>query len=85
MHAWRILVYQKIKSGECNHNNVTSLEKHSSALQWLAPEVLLDDGNKRAFSQQSDIYSYGIIVWEVFTQKSPYDNLSQGQIAQKSH
>ena len=38
-------------------------------IKWLAPEVFRD--NRR--SPSCDIYSYGILVWALFTCKSPYE------------
>ncbi|KAH3767572.1 serine/threonine protein kinase [Pelomyxa schiedti] len=41
------------------------------ALLWTAPEVL----NGESFTAASDIYSYGIVVWEVVTRQQPYNNM----------
>jgi len=34
------------------------------SLAWMAPEVLT---NPKKFSHKSDVYSYGVILWELFT------------------
>jgi serine/threonine protein kinase len=41
--------------------------------QWLAPEVF---GNA-AYDQQSDIYSYGIVVYEIFARILPYTDMTE--------
>ena len=47
--------------------------------QWTAPEVLR--GEK--YGVKADIYSFAILMWEVFSQKIPYTELklNQTQIA----
>eukprot|EP01114_Cavostelium_apophysatum_P022155 TRINITY_DN7922_c0_g2_i4.p1 TRINITY_DN7922_c0_g2~~TRINITY_DN7922_c0_g2_i4.p1 ORF type:complete len:1489 (-),score=439.35 TRINITY_DN7922_c0_g2_i4:127-4593(-) len=37
---------------------------------WLAPEVL----NEEEFTEKSDIYAYGIILWELITREHPFEN-----------
>ena len=43
---------------------------------WMAPEIIV---NKR-YSTKVDVYSYGIIIWEVCTRKTPYSSMSQQQV-----
>jgi len=64
-------------------SNVSSLDKQSNALQWLPPEIVLGEGDKRIFTPQVDIYSYGILVWEILTGKRPFGNDSLVQFARK--
>eukprot|EP01112_Ceratiomyxa_fruticulosa_P020112 TRINITY_DN6756_c0_g1_i5.p1 TRINITY_DN6756_c0_g1~~TRINITY_DN6756_c0_g1_i5.p1 ORF type:complete len:569 (+),score=117.23 TRINITY_DN6756_c0_g1_i5:251-1708(+) len=35
---------------------------------WMAPEVLL----KQSFNEKADVYSFGIIMWEIFTREEPF-------------
>ncbi|XP_026430285.1 uncharacterized protein LOC113326826 isoform X2 [Papaver somniferum] len=44
--------------------------------QWMAPEVLRND---RSY-EKSDIYSYGVVLWEIATQKIPWDNYNSMQV-----
>ena len=46
---------------------------------WLAPEVI----NSGHSSMGSDVYSYGIILWEVMTRKEVYAGLTAEQIIAK--
>jgi serine/threonine protein kinase len=43
---------------------------------WLAPEVI----KHARCSQQSDVYSYGIILWELATREEVYEDLEGTQI-----
>jgi serine/threonine protein kinase len=42
-------------------------------LRWMAPENLQD----RSYSIKSDVWSYGILVWEIVTGREPHDNEDQ--------
>ncbi|KAI3512380.1 hypothetical protein L1887_19695 [Cichorium endivia] len=44
--------------------------------QWMAPDVLR---NEQA-DEKSDVYSYGVVLWELTTEKIPWDNLNSMQV-----
>jgi serine/threonine protein kinase len=46
---------------------------------WLSPEVI----NNAHFSKSSDVYAFGIVLWEVFTRQEIYEGLSAAQIIAK--
>ena len=47
------------------------------ALRWAAPEALQD----QRFSAQSDVWSFGVMVWEMFARGAvPYGELGLGEI-----
>ena len=46
---------------------------------WLAPEVI----NYARSSKKSDVFAYGIVLWEVYTRKEVYEGLSAAQIIAK--
>jgi hypothetical protein len=52
------------------------LTGHLGTCYWMAPEIIV---NKR-YSTKVDVYSYGIIIWEVCTRKIPYSSMSQQYI-----
>lgn len=48
------------------------------SVRWTAPESMVADGK---FTVQSDIWSYGVVIWELFTNgKIPYHGKSNLQI-----
>nr|XP_009791591.1 PREDICTED: RGS domain-containing serine/threonine-protein kinase A-like isoform X4 [Nicotiana sylvestris]XP_016440994.1 PREDICTED: probable serine/threonine-protein kinase DDB_G0272254 isoform X4 [Nicotiana tabacum] len=44
--------------------------------QWMAPEVLRSEPS----NEKSDLYSFGVILWELATGKLPWDNLNPMQV-----
>jgi serine/threonine protein kinase len=44
--------------------------------QWTAPEVHVS-GN---YGVKSDVYSYGVLLWEIWHKMIPFGNLNQSQI-----
>ena len=55
----------------------TSMTGNCGTVQWMAPEVL---SNQR-YNEKADIYSYGIILWELLTRSCPYEGMGAVQCA----
>jgi serine/threonine protein kinase len=49
--------------------SVETIKERSQAIQWQAPECFQ---RGKEYTQQSDIYSYGMILWEIVTGRRPY-------------
>ena len=45
----------------------------------MAPELLLMNSN-RLFCQESDVYSYAIVMYEVLSRKAAFEGLNESQI-----
>jgi serine/threonine protein kinase len=51
---------------------------------YSAPELLSQrSGVIKSATKQSDAYSYGIILWELFTEKFPFEGLSLKETTQR--
>jgi len=44
--------------------------------QWMAPEVM--DGSK--YDEKADVYSFGIVCWELLSRLCPYEGMNQTQV-----
>ncbi|XP_045801903.1 uncharacterized protein LOC123895538 isoform X2 [Trifolium pratense] len=47
-------------------------------LPWMAPELLNGSSNK--VSEKVDVFSFGILLWEILTGEEPYANMHYGAI-----
>eukprot|EP00026_Physarum_polycephalum_P001889 Phypoly_transcript_01892.p1 GENE.Phypoly_transcript_01892~~Phypoly_transcript_01892.p1 ORF type:complete len:993 (+),score=108.21 Phypoly_transcript_01892:385-2979(+) len=52
----------------------TSVEPTEATFAWIAPELLRNKGKKP--TPESDIYSYGMLVYEIFTEKLPFSEFA---------
>jgi len=48
-------------------------------LNWLAPEVLGND-EENVYTLEADIYSFGVVVWEIITSNVPYEGKAPLQV-----
>ncbi|KAE8670308.1 non-specific lipid-transfer protein-like isoform 1 [Hibiscus syriacus] len=53
--------------------------------RWMAPElystVTLRRGEKKHYSNKVDVYSFGIVLWELLTNRMPFEGMSNLQAA----
>ncbi|MCO5569819.1 hypothetical protein L7F22_023533 [Adiantum nelumboides] len=47
-------------------------------LPWMAPELL--NGSSSLVSEKVDVFSFGIVMWELLTGEEPYANMHYGAI-----
>jgi len=48
-------------------------------LPYIAPEIL-DDESDQKYLPKSDVYSYGMVLWEILARQKPWDGKSARQI-----
>ncbi|GJT19300.1 PAS domain-containing protein tyrosine kinase family protein [Tanacetum coccineum] len=71
----------KVKIGDfglcrIKHESYVTIKEGTGTPEWTAPEVIL---NEQA-DEKSDVYSYGVLLWEITTEKIPWDGLSSMQV-----
>ena len=59
------------------HNQM--MTSHTGTYHWMAPEVI----NAEPYTTKADVYSYGIVLYEIITRKTPYVGLTPPQITTK--
>eukprot|EP01130_Rhizamoeba_saxonica_P013825 TRINITY_DN5942_c0_g1_i1.p1 TRINITY_DN5942_c0_g1~~TRINITY_DN5942_c0_g1_i1.p1 ORF type:complete len:739 (+),score=139.65 TRINITY_DN5942_c0_g1_i1:112-2217(+) len=45
-------------------------------IPWLSPEIFSGEG----YTRKADVYSYGIVIWEILTQNEPYHGKNKPEI-----
>ena len=61
--------------------SIMTISERSRAIQWMAPESLT---RYCVYTEQSDIYSYGVILWEIMTGKWPYEGITEKEILNRT-
>ncbi|KOO34968.1 serine threonine protein kinase 1 ctr1 [Chrysochromulina tobinii] len=61
-------------SRECLHQAAMT---RVGSVQWAAPEVLLG----QSYSHKCDLWSFGVVCWEVLTARVPFDGMSPATVA----
>ncbi|KAL0309584.1 UNVERIFIED_CONTAM: Serine/threonine-protein kinase CTR1 [Sesamum radiatum] len=57
-------------------NTFLSSKSAAGTPEWMAPEVLRDEPS----NEKSDLYSFGVILWELATLQQPWSNLNPAQV-----
>src|SRR6266511_4446872 len=60
--------------GLCGPVDDESSGKIYGIISYIAPEILQGGKNKR----QSDVYSIGMLMWEIFAGNPPFDDIDHG-------
>ncbi|KAK8889378.1 hypothetical protein M9Y10_034124 [Tritrichomonas musculus] len=59
--------YTSIKIGK---NNESSLQKNAETVDYMAPEIVIDDH----YSTAADVYSFGVTIHEILICEKPYED-----------
>jgi len=63
----------RVDNGEYENTTATAV----GPLKWMAPEQL----EFRKFSLGSDVFAFGVLLWEIFTQSRPWPNMVPAFVA----
>lgn len=61
----------------CEETLCDLLVQDEGTYRWMAPEML----KRKAYNRKVDVYSFGLILWEMVSGRLPYDNMIPFQVA----
>lgn len=61
----------------CEEINCDYLNEDRGTYRWMAPEVI----NYKPHNRKADVYSFGIVLWEIITGRVPYEDITPVQAA----
>ncbi|KAG9155310.1 hypothetical protein Leryth_021718 [Lithospermum erythrorhizon] len=72
--------------GHAREETVTEMmTAETGTYRWMAPElystVTLRQGEKKHYNNKVDVYSFGIVLWELVTNRLPFEGMSNLQAA----
>ena len=59
-----------------NLKNISEKKTFYENFAYMAPEIMLE----KNYNKSADIFSYGMILWELITNQIPYNNLKKEEI-----
>ena len=69
-----------VKSKSSSHSKKETGRGGAGTIPWMAPELHEDQPKSR----ETDVYSLGVVLWEIVSRKMPYVGLGIGQIISKT-
>ena len=73
------LLQSRVLEGDSEATYYKAVTEQLLPIKWMAPESL----RSQRFTSQSDVWSYGIMLWEIFSMgASPYPTLSPQETIQ---
>ncbi|WOH10540.1 hypothetical protein DCAR_0730009 [Daucus carota subsp. sativus] len=61
----------------CLESQCGSPKGFTGTYRWMAPEMI----REKAHTKKVDVYSFGIVLWELLTALTPFDNMTPEQAA----
>jgi len=61
----------------CEETFCDVLVEDEGTYRWMAPEMI----KQKAYNRKVDVYSFGLLLWEMVSGRIPYENLTPFQVA----
>lgn len=64
-----------LRNSSPDSDEMYEMTGETGSLRYMAPEV----ADARPYNHKADVYSYGMILWELLAAEKPFNNLSREQ------
>ena len=68
-----------VHNASCESDEVYELSGETGSLRYMAPEV----ANRSSNNSKADVYSFGILFWELVEFKKPFDQMNREEFFEK--
>jgi len=68
-----------VKNASPDSDEVYNLSGETGSLRYMAPEV----ADARPYNQKADVYSFGMILWELLSYEKPFDGMDRQQFYER--
>eukprot|EP00590_Aulacoseira_subarctica_P010550 CAMPEP_0172437842 /NCGR_PEP_ID=MMETSP1064-20121228/72475_1 /TAXON_ID=202472 /ORGANISM="Aulacoseira subarctica , Strain CCAP 1002/5" /LENGTH=635 /DNA_ID=CAMNT_0013186349 /DNA_START=234 /DNA_END=2138 /DNA_ORIENTATION=- len=68
-----------VENASPDFDEVYDMSGETGSLRYMSPEV----SDNRPYNHKADVYSFGIILWELVTRKKPYEGMSRETFYQR--
>jgi serine/threonine protein kinase len=69
--------HQNNNNNDNNNNNNNNNNGLLGTMNYASPEII----SGKSYSSAADVYSFGVILWELFSRKIPFHNMNPTEIA----
>src|SRR3989338_1545906 len=62
---------------KAEESQVNTTHSNIGPVKWMAPESI----RKKEYSEKTDAFSYGVLLWEMYTRREPYEGMAVLDVA----
>jgi len=76
-HECKVSDFGMSRETSNSENEGAKTKSNIGPIRWMAPEAL----KEMKYSHKSDVWSFGVVIWEIVTEKEPWDDMTPMEVA----